>query len=138
MFVRNDSPLYLSLVVTILTLGLIDVEALLVVGHLCLSHVERLTGFLTFEVWRGVSVWPGLLGLDLVSPVAAVFVVTPVIAAPVVTVARAAAVAITPGLRSLVIIIVIIVIIILPPSGLTEMRTSESMRKYNAMSLRCC
>lgn len=135
MFVRNDSPLYLSLVVTILTLGLVDVEALLVVGHLCLRHVKRLTGFLTFEVWRGVSVWPGLLGLDLVSPVAAVFVVSPVIAAPVITVA---AVTITPGLRGAVIIIVIIVIIILPPSGLTEMRTSESMRKYNAMSLRCC
>ena len=135
MFVRNDSPLYLSLVVTILTLGLVDVEALLVVGHLCLRHVKRLTGFLTFEVWRGVTVWPGLLGLDLVSPVAAVFVVSPVIAAPVITVA---AVTITPGLRGAVIIIVIIVIIILPPSGLTEMRTSESMRKYNAMSLRCC
>ena len=135
MFVRNDSPLYLSLVVTILALGLVDVEALLVVGHLCLRHVKRLTGFLTFEVWRGVSVWPGLLGLDLVSPVAAVFVVSPVIAAPVITVA---AVTITPGLRGAVIIIVIIVIIILPPSGLTEMRTSESMRKYNAMSLRCC
>ena len=119
-----------------MTLGLVDVEALLVISHLCLRHVERLTCFLTFEVWRGVSVWPGLLGLDLVSPVAAVFVVTPVIAAPVVTVARAA-VAITPGLRGLVIIIVIIVIIILSPSGLTEMR-SESMRKYNAMSLRCC
>ena len=137
MFVRNDSPLYLSLVVTILTLGLVDVEALLVVGHLCLRNVQRLTGFLTFEVWRGVTVWPGLLGLDLVSPVAAVFVVSPVIAAPVITVARAA-VTITPGLRSSVIIIVIIVIIILPPSGLTEMRSSESMRKYNAMSLRCC
>ena len=135
MFVRNDSPLYLSLVVTILTLGLVDVEALLVVGHLCLRHVKRLTGFLTFEVWRGVPIWPGLLGLDLVSPVAAVFVVSPVIAAPVITVA---AVTITPGLRGAVIIIVIIVIIILPPSGLTEMRTSESMRKYNAMSLRCC
>ena len=137
MFVRNDSPLYLSLVVTILALGLVDVEALLVVGHLCLRHVERLTGFLAFEIWRGVSVWPGLLGLDLVSPVAAMFVVSPVIAAPVITVARAA-VTVTPGLRSSVIIIVIIVIIILPPSGLTEMRSTESIRKHNAMSLRCC
>ena len=132
--------IYLSLIVTILTLGLVDIEALFVVGHLCLGHIQRLTGFLTLEVWRGVSIFAWGLGLDLVSPVTAVtLVMTPIIAAPVVTVARAAAVTITPGLRALVIIIIIIIIIIiLSPRGLTEMRSSESLGKYNAMSWRCC
>ena len=132
--------IYLSLIVAILTLGLVDIEALFVVGHLCLGHIQRLTGFLTLEVWRGVSKFAWGLGLDLVSPVTAVtLAMAPIIAAPVVTVARAAAVTITPGLRALVIIIIIIIIIIiLSPRGLTEMRSSESLGKYNAMSWRCC
>ena len=138
MFALDNSPVYLSFVVAVLTLGLVDIEALLVVGHLGLRNIESLTGFLAFEVWRGVSVRPWLFWLDLVSPVTAVtLVMTPVIAAAVVTVTRAAAVTIAPGLWAPVIII-IIVVIILSPSGLTEIRSSQSMRKYNAMSLRCC
>ena len=139
MFALDNSRFYLSLVVAVLTLGLVDIEALLVVCHLSFRHVESLTGFLAFEVWRGVSVRPWLFWLDLVSPVTPVtLVMAPVIAAAVVTVTRAAAVTIAPGLRAPVIIIVIIVVIVLSPSDLTEMRSSQSMRKYNAMSLSCC
>lgn len=124
MFALDDSlRFYLSLVVAVLTLGLVDVEALLVVGHLSLRHVECLAGFLALEVWRGVSVWPWLFRLDLVSPVTPVtLVMAPVIAPSVVTVTRAAAVTIAPGLWGLVIIIIIIVVIVLSPSDLTEMR----------------